>query len=62
MFVFALQLMTKEHRSVSDVSEGAQSSSEAQEQLKRALEEVNQLTEAKDEIAQRCHELDLQVC
>ena len=30
-------------------------------QLKRAVEEVSQLTEAKEEISQRCHELDLQV-
>ena len=30
--------------------------------MKRAMEELNTVMEAKEEMAQRCHELDLQVC
>lgn len=31
-------------------------------QLKRTAEELNSAIEAKEELMQRCHELDLQVC
>ncbi|XP_013415210.1 protein Hook homolog 3 isoform X2 [Lingula anatina] len=35
--------------------------SEIAEQLKKSVEELNSVMEAKEEMAQRCHELDLQV-
>ena len=50
------QLMTKE--APAHAGEG---SSELNEQLKRTVEELNRVMEAKEEISQRCHELDLQV-
>lgn len=34
---------------------------EVVEQLKKTVEELNKAVEEKEEIAQRCHELDLQV-
>ena len=36
-------------------------SSEVGDQMKRTMEELNRVVEAKEEISQRCHELDLQV-
>ena len=36
-------------------------SSELGEQMKKTMEELNRVMEAKEEISQRCHELDLQV-
>lgn len=47
------ELMTKEMTSDAD--------SEVGEQLKRTAEELNSAIEAKEELMQRCHELDLQV-
>jgi len=35
---------------------------EVSDQLKKTTEELNSVLEQKEEIAQRCHELDLQVC
>lgn len=47
------ELMTKEMTTDAD--------SEVGEQLKRTAEELNSAIEAKEELMQRCHELDLQV-
>lgn len=49
------ELMTKESLPGDDLE------SELQEQLKKAVEELNNSLEAKEELLQRCHELDAQV-
>ncbi|KAK3090840.1 hypothetical protein FSP39_015087 [Pinctada imbricata] len=49
------ELMTKEVNSASD------GESELGEQLKKTVEDLNNALEAKEELTQRCHELDLQV-
>ncbi|BFY99274.1 hypothetical protein BsWGS_02314 [Bradybaena similaris] len=49
------ELMNKETVSGDDVE------SELQEQLKKTVEELNSVLEAKEELLQRCHELDAQV-
>ena len=54
--VTTLQLMTRETPAVSDAA-----SADAIEQLKKTVEELNSALEEKEEIAQRCHELDSQV-
>ena len=48
--------MTRETPAVSDAA-----SADAIEQLKKTVEELNSALEEKEEIAQRCHELDSQV-
>ncbi|XP_041357301.1 protein Hook homolog 3-like isoform X2 [Gigantopelta aegis] len=56
MIMKAIQeLMTKEMPSVTDAD------SELNEQLKKTVEELNSALETKDELLQRCHELDMQV-
>lgn len=50
------ELMTKE--APASTSEGY---TEIADQLKRTMDELNSVMEAKEEMAQRCHELDLQV-
>ena len=50
--------MTKE----APTSTSSETHSEVNDQLKKTIEELNSVMEQKDEIAQRCHELDLQVC
>ncbi|KAK7503948.1 hypothetical protein BaRGS_00004680 [Batillaria attramentaria] len=53
---FAIQeLMTKE------ISTGDEVDSELHDQLKKTVEELNAALEAKEELMQRCHELDMQV-
>ncbi|XP_059175678.1 protein Hook homolog 3-like [Physella acuta] len=49
------ELMTKESLPADDLE------AEIQEQLKRAVDELNSSLEAKEELLQRCHELDAQV-
>ena len=49
------ELMMKEMPANTD------NASEVSEQLKRTMEELNSVVSQKEEIAQRCHELDLQV-
>ena len=48
--------MTKE--SPANMAEGY---SEIGEQLKRTVDELNTVMESKEELAQKCHELDMQV-
>nr|ARR97151.1 protein Hook-like protein 3-like [Haliotis discus discus] len=56
MIMNAIQeLMTKE------IASAADSESEMAEQLKKTVEELNSALEAKEELLQRCHELDMQV-
>ncbi|PVD23382.1 hypothetical protein C0Q70_16650 [Pomacea canaliculata] len=53
---YAIQeLMTKE------IATGDEVESEVQEQLKRTMEELSSVLEGKEELLQRCHELDMQV-
>ncbi|KAK7100589.1 hypothetical protein V1264_023512 [Littorina saxatilis] len=49
------ELMTKE------TSMGDEAESELQDQLKKTVEELNTALETKEELMQRCHELDMQV-
>lgn len=49
------ELMTKE------MSMGDDADSELHDQLKKTVEELNAALEAKEELMQRCHELDMQV-
>ena len=51
------ELMTKE----GPVASGGETGSELGDQLKRVTEELQGMIEQKDEYAQRCHELDMQV-
>uniref|UniRef100_A0A8B9JPL5 Hook microtubule tethering protein 3 n=1 Tax=Astyanax mexicanus TaxID=7994 RepID=A0A8B9JPL5_ASTMX len=57
LFVFVLQLMSKE----TPVSGGNDSYVDLDRQLKKTVEELNDALASKEEIAQRCHELDMQV-
>jgi len=50
------ELMTKEAP-----NPGTEGLPDVNDQLKKAQDEINNLNEAKEEISQRCHELDLQV-
>nr|XP_022318582.1 protein Hook homolog 3-like [Crassostrea virginica] len=49
------ELMTKE------INAGVEGDTELGDQLKRAVDDLNSALEAKDELTQRCHELDQQV-
>ncbi|XP_016121715.1 protein Hook homolog 3-like [Sinocyclocheilus grahami] len=52
------ELMSKE----SPVSSGNDSYVDLDRQLKKTVEDLNDALATKEEIAQRCHELDMQVC